>query len=58
MTKAPEIGHVVFEATYGMGHVKICDDAYRSRTPEEIEETLRRCAEIVMESRLRRTSAV
>ena len=40
------IGHVVKEGKIGNTTYRICDDAYRNRTPEDIDRTLRNIAVI------------
>jgi len=40
------IGNVVKEYKIGNTRIKICDDAYRNKTPEEVQEILRRIAQI------------
>jgi hypothetical protein len=43
---AMEIGNVVQEYKIGNTTIKMCDDAYRNRTPAEIERTLERITAI------------
>jgi hypothetical protein len=40
--KKPTTGHVVKEYTIGNSQIRICDDAYVNKTPEDIERTLKR----------------
>lgn len=47
---------VVKEGMIGNTKYKIYDDAYINRTPEEIQETLRRCGEIVSQALARRAA--
>lgn len=44
---------LVEEYYIGSTKIRIYDDAYINRTPEEIEQTYKRIAEIVMRSRAR-----
>jgi hypothetical protein len=53
--KVPICGHVVKEYKIGDTTIKICDDAYRDKTPEELEKTWERitavCWKIVLAER-------
>ncbi|WP_425447777.1 hypothetical protein [Dethiothermospora halolimnae] len=40
-------GNVVEEYMLGNTKIKICDDAYRDKTKEDVEEILKRVANIV-----------
>lgn len=40
------IGNVVKEYTRGNVKIKICDDAYRNNTPEDVDRILKRIVEI------------
>ncbi len=40
------IGNVVKDYKIGNTRIKICDDAYRDKTPEEVQEILRRISQI------------
>lgn len=42
MVKAVPIGNVVEEYKIGNTTIKICDDAYRDKTPDELEQTRER----------------
>lgn len=45
LAKIP-IGHVVQDSYIGNTHILICDDAYRDKTPEQVQGVLDRCAQI------------
>ena len=43
-----ETGNVVREFMIGNTHVKICDDYCRDKSPEDVDEILKRIAKIVI----------
>ena len=53
-------GHVVKDYYIGHTHIKICDDCYRDKTPEEIEATWQRindkCFELLRRQAARKES--
>jgi hypothetical protein len=46
----PPLGNVVMEFKLGDTRVRICDDAYRNRTPEEQRQSLRNVDRIATEA--------
>ncbi|MFZ5352774.1 MAG: hypothetical protein ACOZCL_08625 [Bacillota bacterium] len=46
MARAVPEGHVVEEFMIGNTKIKICDDAYINKTPEDIEKILKRLTAI------------